>query len=106
MIGVLGFLPYNETVVIYKQGEVDSWGIKSPSTRIELPCYVREVRNSERLESVGGSVQVLTYTVVFEGKVDVKIGDYIEVDGEKFKVRNARFIKDLDRNIISTKVAI
>lgn len=106
MIGVLSYLPYNETVVIYKQGEIDSWGIKSPSTSIELPCYIREVRNSERLENVGGSVQSLTYTVVFEGRADVKIGDYLEVDGDKFKVRNVRLIKDLDRNVISTKVAV
>jgi len=103
---MLAFLPYNETVVIYKQGEVDNWGIKAPSQRLTLPCYIREVRDSERVESINGSVQTLTYTVVFEGNVDVRIGDYIEVDGEKYRIKNRRPIKDLDRNIISTKVAI
>lgn len=103
---MLGYLPYNEKAIILKQGEVDDWGIKSATSRIELPCYIREVRNSERLENVEGSIQVLTYTVVFEGNVNVKVGDFLEVDGIKYKIKNTRPIKDLDRNIISTKVAI
>lgn len=103
---MLAYLPYNETVIIHKQGNIDNWGIKSQAERVALPCYIREVRDSERVENINSSVQVLTYTVVFEGDADVKIGDYIEVDGEKYKIKNKRPIKDLDRNIISTKVAI
>lgn len=103
---MLGYLPYNEEAIIYTQGAVDDWGIKSAETKQILPCYIREVRNSERLETVGGSVQVLSYVVVLEGKVEVKIGDYIEVEGHKYKVQNCRYLKDLDRNIISTKVTI
>lgn len=103
---MLGYLPYNETATIVKQGEVDSWGIKAKGETIILPCYVREIRESERMETVSSDVPTLTYTTVFEGKAPVNRGDSLLVDGVTYKIRSVRYMKDLDRNIIATKVMI
>lgn len=103
---MLAYVPYKETVTIQKQGEVDAWGIKVRGAEVVLPCYIRETRESERVESVGSDTYTLTYTVAFEGKAPVVIGDTLVVDGVPFKVRRVSFLKDLDRNILSTKVMI
>lgn len=103
---MLGYVPYKESVTILKQGEVDAWGIKVRGAEVVLPCYIREASASERVESVGSDTFTVTYTVAFEGRAPVSVGDTLLAYGERFKIRRVMFLKDLDRNIISTKVVI
>lgn len=104
---MLGFIPYNDTALIYKTGAVDSWGLGTASeTGVAVNCLIREVQTSETVASEDGKVIKLQYKVSFEGAVDVKIGDFIEINSKKFKVQGINPIKDLAREVVSTVVSI
>lgn len=104
---MLGFIPYEEIVILYKAGEVDSWGLCVGKTEpIKKPCYIRESQNTETIYSDDGKIITFKYDVTFEGNADVVVGDFIEVEGFKLKILAKRYLKDFSRNIIATKVSV
>lgn len=103
---MLAYVPFNERVALIKKGEVDSWGVALPSTRVEYPCYIREKSKSERSDAVNSWSEVGTWTVVVEGSAPFVVGDYVEVYGQNLTVKSVGYIKDFDRNIIATKLGV
>ena len=103
---MLGFIPFNETVIIHQKGEVDSWGIASQSKRVEYPCYIRESVTSEKYEGADSRIEVPSYKVGLEGFVNLKVGDYVEIYGQKLQIKVVGYMKDFDQNIIMTKITV
>lgn len=88
------------------KGEMDSWGIAAPSKKVEFPCYIRESVVSEKSEGADSQIEVFGYKVALEGYVNLKVGDYVEVYGQKLQIKNVGYVKDFDRNIIGTKIIV
>lgn len=101
------YIPENEFVYVMLKGEVDDFGIRaSSSDKTKLGCLIRSAEDSTPIESTGGKQVIPTYTISFNGKVAVGVGDFIEVEGQKKQVLTKKEVKDLSRVVIITKVTV
>lgn len=104
---MLNLIPENEFIYILGKEDVDVWGIGSPSDlKIKKGCLIKPSEDATPIESKGGKQIKPSYEVTFNGKVALKVGDFIEVEDEVFIVLHRKEIKDLSRNVILTKITV
>lgn len=106
---MLDYLPLTESVKLIKTGEVDAWGepLVDRDNARDLACMIRSVsENAQAIPGAKGNMVVPSYKITVCGRVDVKIGDIILVDGREFDVINIHAVKDLSREVAITNITI
>lgn len=103
----LKYILDSEKVFYTPKGEVDSWGISSPSgDKQEVACLIRETDDSTPIEAQGGKQVVPTYQVSINGTVAFGVGDILEVEGQELVILRKKEVKDLSRKVMYTKVTL
>lgn len=103
----LNWIPENESVYLISKGEADSFGVRSSAgKKQQLNCFIRTAEDSTPIESNVGRQVVPSYTISFNGKVAVAVGDYIEIEGQKKIVLTKKEVKDISRTVVITKVTL
>lgn len=99
----------SETDYVYLliRTNTDSWGISEVETiKKKYYCNIKDSEDSTPINSMGGKQVIPTYSITFNGKVSVFVGDYVEVDGSKKIVLNKKTKKDLLGNVLITKITV
>lgn len=103
----LKLIPEFDSIFLLEKGVPDAWGISSTkASKVELRCFIKGAESSTAIESIGGRMVVPSYTITFNGDVDVHVGDYIEIDGMKKVVLTRTQKKDLARVPLLTKITV
>lgn len=103
----LKLIPEFDSIFLLKKGVPDAWGISSTTeSKTEVRCFIKEAEKSSSVESVGGKMVVPSYSITFNGDVDIHVGDYIEIDGIKKVVLTRTQKKDLARVPLITKITV
>lgn len=103
----LKLLPENGHVFVYEKGEVDAWGLSTlADTKKRFDCFIRESEESTPIESVSGKQIIPSYNLTFNGKVEIKAGDKIEVEGDLLEVLRRKVTKDFSGNVLITKITV
>ena len=103
----LKYISDKDSVYLISMGDVDAFGIRTNSeTKQLLKCSCRAIENSSPIESEGGRQVIPTYSVSFNGKVAVNIGDRLEIDGVTKTILTKKESKDLSRKVLFTKVTL
>ena len=103
----LNLIPENEFVYILNKGNVDAWGLNVPSDEKEKKgCLIKASEEATAVESAGGKQIKPSFEISFNGKVSIRVGDFIEVEGDVFEVLRKNELKDLSRNVILTKITV
>lgn len=103
----LKLLPENGHVFVYEKAEADAWGFaKLTNNKKRFGCLIRESEGITPIESVGGKQILPSYIISFNGKVEIKAGDKLEVYGEVLEVLNKKITADLSGNILLTKITV
>lgn len=104
---MLGYIPFNSTVEIETAGNgVDAFGIPLKGESKVCKCYIRENEDLSPISALDGTVFVINYFITVDGDCKAKAGDYVVIDGERYKIKSKKYIRDFDRNIISTKFGV
>lgn len=103
----LKIVPEFDSIYLLQKDVPDAWGIVSTTeSKTEVRCFIKEAKSSSTVESIGGKMVVPTYSITFNGDVDIHVGDYIEVDGIKKVVLTRIQKKDLARVPLITKITV
>ena len=103
----LKLLPENCVVHVYEKGNADDWGfMKLSAIKKKYGCFLRESQESSPIDSIGGKQILPSYDLSFNGKVNVKVGDKIEVEGFPMEVLRRKVSKDLSGNVLLTKITV
>lgn len=103
----LKIVPERDSIILFKKAESDNWGINSVSdVKEELKCFVIGSENSTAIESAGGKMVNPTYDISFNNKVNIEIGDIVEVEGRKLPVLTRAYKKDLSQKVLITKISV
>ena len=103
----LKLLPENSQVFIWEKSNVDDWGLTTLSgVKKCLSCFLRESEETATIESIGGKQVLPSYSLSFNGNVEVKVGDKIEVEGAVMEVLRRKVSKDLSGNVLLTKITV
>ena len=103
----LKLLPENSHVFVYEKAEADAWGFaKLTNTKKKYGCFLRESEETTPVESIGGKQIIPSYLLTFNGKVEIKVGDKIEVEGDLMEVLRRKVSKDLSGNVLVTKITV
>lgn len=103
----LKILPENDSIILYEKGKVDAWGISSATElKRELNCFIKGAEASTPVESKGGKMVLPSFTVSFNGDVEIHVGDHVEVEGIKKVVLTKSQKKDFSRKVVITKITV
>lgn len=103
----LKLLLENGHVFVYEKAEADDWGLtKVTNVKKSFDCFIRESEETTPVESVGGKQIVPSYTLTFNGLVEIKAGDKIEVEGDLLEVLRRKVTRDFSGNVLITKVTV
>lgn len=103
----LKLLPENSHVFVYEKSEIDDWGLPTlTDIKKRFGCFLRESETVTPIESVGGKQILPSYDISFNGAVEIKAGDKIEVEGAVLEVLRRKVSKDLSGNVLLTKITV
>lgn len=104
---MLGYINYNETVEIETaSGGVDAFGIPIKSESKVYKCYIKENMDLTPISSADGTLCVIDYFITVDGNCKANAGDYLTINGSRCEIKSKKYIRDFDRNIISTKYGV
>ncbi|WP_300857260.1 hypothetical protein [uncultured Clostridium sp.] len=103
----LKLIPETSYIYIPEKSDVDVWGLaKSTDLKKKYGCFLRESEQVTPVESIGGKQILPSYDISFNGKVEIRAGDKIEVDGVLMEVLKKSVSKDISGNVLLTKIIV
>lgn len=102
----LNLIPERDIIQIKKLTSLDSWGlpIEENSNPVTYKCNIKSNEDSTPVTSEGGKQVIPTYSISFNNCPDISVGDFITVDGEDFQVLTKKKVRDLQGEILFTKI--
>lgn len=107
---MLSFIPMNNFATIYKQSsKLDDWGQPLWNKSYANKCQILYNQDLEAVSDVDGHQTIMATTLVFNGLVDVRVGDkvgYKDALGVEYlnMVEDVYFGPDYGGKIIFTRV--
>lgn len=99
----------NRTATVYKQGTLDSWGKPSLTLHRTAKCQINYNTDLTNVSGEDGVTTSMSATIVFNGLMDVRNGDYVEFTSalgvkDKYRVMDVYFFEDYAGKILATRV--
>lgn len=109
---MLSFIPLNKTASVYSQtGAVDSWGKPTLSKTYTGKCLINYNTDLTKISGEDGVSTTMSASIVFNGLVSVKNGDYVEFTTalgvtNRYQVMDVYFFEDYAGKILATRVVV
>lgn len=107
---MLSFIPLNNFATVYKQSsQLDMWGNPVWEKSYGNRCQILYNQDLETISDVDGHQTIMATTIVFNGLIDVRVGDkvgYKDALGKEYlnMVEDVYFGPDYGGKIIFTRV--
>ena len=102
---MFGIIPSNNVMYLHGGVKIDSWGQKITTGELKpFQCFSKQ--SQETVVTTGGKQVTTHYSISVNNECEIRVGDTVDIDGERFTVLTKALIRDFNGSVIYTKYSI